>query len=132
MGVDFYLVSKKKTENMSKELANCNLTDNWRGCGGIGRYSLLHTLVAYSPTMCYELEIDQDTIKDMYKCVHYFIVNECVCYENDFPNWCKKSPEYEHNITVKMEINENTLNQAKLLLQWLEIGIRNHCVIKVG
>lgn len=131
MGFGFCLVSNNNDENMSKELANINLTANWRECGGIGCYSLLQMLVGYSPTFCYEMEIELETIKEMYYCVNYFIDNKSVCDEVDFPNWCKKSHEYEYNRNIKMEINENTLNQAKLLLQWFKIGINNNCIISI-
>lgn len=131
MGYGFCLVSIDNNKNMLNELANMNLDKNWRYCGGNGCYALLNMLTGYEPTFCYDTTIDLETIKDIYKCVNYFVENKCICDESDFPIWCKNSPEYEQNRNVKYEIDEDTYNQAKLFAEWLKIGINNNCVIEI-
>lgn len=130
MGVNFCLESLDD-EKLSIELINVGLTKNWRECGGIGCYSLLGLLIGYTPTLSYDLVIDLETMKEMYDCVNYFIANSVVCNEVDYPNWCKQSVEYQDNINIEMEINENMLDQSKLLAKWLKIGIDNDCIIEI-
>jgi hypothetical protein len=131
MGVDFYLKSNNDI-NLTGILENIGLKRNWRQCGGVGCYTLLQALLRYDPTFCHELIVNVDIMKTMLDCVNYFIKNNTPCDENDVPEWCKNSVEYNSNLNIEIEFNEYTLNQATKLATWLKFGIENNCVILIG
>ena len=110
MGLGFVLESNDN-EMLLQNLESARLSKNWRGCCGVGCYSLLQSLLG--PTYCYEMTIQLETIKKFYECVNYFIVNKSVCDISLIPNWRKESLKYEENINTLIEVNDYTLNQAK-------------------